>query len=138
MPFFSQRPVRPSLRDPRFALLLAGESVNSIGGWACAIVLWGFAAYRFNASPYAVSVTIVCWAAPPAVLSPLMGVLVDRLGARTALAAGYQAAAAAALGLAAAGSLAVLDIAAAGSGVTRSLTGPAGRALPPRIVAADE
>jgi Na+/melibiose symporter-like transporter len=137
MPFFSQRPVRPSLNDPRFALLLGAESVNAIGGWASAIVLWGFAAYRFDASPYAVSVTIVCWAAPPAVLSPLMGVLVDRLGPRTALAVGYLAAAAAALGLAAAGSLAVLDLAAAGYGVTRSLTGPAGRALPPRIVAAD-
>jgi hypothetical protein len=138
MPFFSQRPVRPTLRDPRFALLLAGESVNSVGGWASAIVLWGFAAYRFDASAYAVSVTIVCWAAPPAVLGPLTGVLVDRFGARTALAAGYLAAAAAALGLAAAGSLAVLDVAAAGYGVTRALTGPAGRALPPRIVAADD
>ena len=63
MPFFSPRPVRASLRDPRFALLLGAESVNAIGGWAAAIVLWGFAAYRFSASPYAVSVTIVCWAA---------------------------------------------------------------------------
>ena len=59
------RPVRPSLRDPRFALLVTGQTVNSIGGWASASVLWGFAAYRFNASPYAVSVTIICWAAPP-------------------------------------------------------------------------
>jgi hypothetical protein len=38
------RRVRPSLRDPRFAFLLAGQSVNSIGSWASAIVLWGFAA----------------------------------------------------------------------------------------------
>ena len=67
--------VRPSFRDARFGLLVAGETVNSIGGWASAIVLWGFAAYRFNASPYAVSLTIVCWAAPPAVLSPLLGVV---------------------------------------------------------------
>jgi hypothetical protein len=62
MRVFSRRPrrdpagrppvVRPSFRDPRFALLVAGEAVNSIGGWASAIVLWGFAAYRFNASPY--------------------------------------------------------------------------------------
>jgi MFS family permease len=130
--------VRPSFRDARFGLLVAGETVNSIGGWASAIVLWGFAAYRFNASPYAVSLTIVCWAAPPAVLSPLLGVWVDRIGPRKALVAGYVAAAVAALGMAAAGSLAVLDVAAVGYGVARSLAGPAANALPPRIVADDD
>ncbi len=85
--------------------MLAGETVNSVGGWASAIVLWGFAAYRFDACAYAVSVTVMCWAAPAAALSPLTGVCVDRLGPKRALAAGYVAAAAAALGIAAAGSL---------------------------------
>jgi hypothetical protein len=59
---------------------MAGQTVNSIGGWASAIVLWGFAAYRFNAGPYAVAVTIICWAGPPALLSPLLGVYIDRVG----------------------------------------------------------
>jgi predicted MFS family arabinose efflux permease len=130
--------VRPSFRDARFGLLVAGETVNSIGGWASAIVLWGFAAYRFNASPYAVSLTIVCWAAPPAVLSPLLGVWVDRIGPRKALVAGYAGAAAAALGMAAAGSLALLDVAAASYGAARSLAGPAANALPPLLVADDD
>lgn len=131
-------PVRPSFRDLRFGLLVAGETVNSIGGWASAIVLWGFAAYRFDASPYAVSVTIVCWAAPPALLSPLMGVCIDRMGPKKALLTGYIAAAAAALAMAAAGSLLVLDITAVAYGTARSLAGPAAGALPPRIVAADD
>src|SRR6266705_3663550 len=131
-------PVRPSFRDLRFGSFLAAEAVNSIGGWASAIVLWGFAAYRFNASPYAVSLTTVCWAAPPAVLSPLLGVWVDRIGPRKALVAGYVAAAVAALGMAAAGSLAVLDVAAVAYGIARSLAGPAANALPPRIVADDD
>ncbi len=98
---FSRRPgtVRPSFRDPRFGLLVAGETVNSVGGWASAIVLWGFAAYRFNAGPDAVALTVVCWAAPPAVLSPLMGVWIDRIGPRAALVAGYCGAACAALAL---------------------------------------
>jgi MFS family permease len=112
--------------------------VNSVGGWASAIVLWGFAAYRFNASPYAVSVTIMCWAAPSAVLSPVMGVWVDRLGPRRALVAGYAAAACAALGMAAAGSLPQLDAAAVAYGITRALAGPAAAALPPRIVVSDD
>jgi len=129
------RVVRPSFRDPRFGLLVAGETVNSIGGWASAILLWGFAAYRFNASAYAVSVTVVCWAAPPAVLSPLMGVYVDRVGPRTAVLAGYCGAACAALGMAAAASLTELAVAAVAYGSARALAGPAASALPPRIVA---
>jgi predicted MFS family arabinose efflux permease len=130
--------VRPSFRDPRFALLVVGEAVNAVGGWASAIVLWGFAAYRFNASPDAVSVTIVCWAAPPAVLSPLLGVYVDRIGPRAAVVAGYCGAACAALGMAAAGSVTELAVAAAGYGGARALAGPAAGALPARIVAADD
>jgi len=134
--FPASRPVLPSFTDPRFAFLLAGQAVNSIGSWASAIALWGFAAYRFDASPVAVSVTIVCWAAPSAVLSPLLGVYVDRLGPKRALVAGYLAAAGASLGLAlAAGSLATLDVLAVAYGTTRALTGPAASALPPRVVA---
>src|SRR5262249_40856621 len=103
-----------------------------------AIVLWGFAAYRFNASPYALAVTVMCWAAPAAALSPLMGVYVDRLGPKRALVAGYVAAAAAALGMAAAGSLVPLDIPAVAYGMTGALARPAAAALPPRIVASDD
>jgi MFS family permease len=130
--------VRPSFRDSRFALLVVGEAVNSVGGWASAIVLWGFAAYRFDASAYAVSVTIVCWAAPPAVLSPLLGVYVDRIGPKAAVVAGYCGAACAALGMAAAGSLTELAVAAIAYGTARALAGPAASALPARIVADDE
>jgi MFS family permease len=143
--FSSSRPrrgrrglVRPSFRDPRFALLVAGEAVNSIGGWASAIVLWGFAAYRFNAGPYAVSLTIVCWAAPPALLGPLLGVYIDRIGPKAAVMTGYCGAACAALGMAAAGSLAELAIAAAGYGTARALAGPAASALPARIAGAGD
>jgi MFS family permease len=132
------RTVRPLFGDPRFALLVAGQTVNSIGGWASAIVLWGFAACRFNASPCAVSVTIICWAAPAALLSPLLDVYIDRVGPKDATVAGYCGAACAALGMAAAGSLTELAIAAAGYGSARALAGPAASALPPRIVAADD
>jgi predicted MFS family arabinose efflux permease len=132
------RRVRPSLRDPRFALLIVGQSVNSVGSWASAIVLWGFAAYRFNASPEAISVTVLCWSVPPAVLSPLTGALADRFGPRALMIAGYLGAGAAALAMAAAGSLAFLDVMAAGYGAARSLSGPAASALPPRVVEADD
>ena len=144
MPVFSgvrrvpARPVRPSLRDPRFAFLLIGQSVNAVGSWASAIVLWGFAAYRFNASPEAIAVTVVCWSVPPAVLSSLTGGLADRFGPRALMIAGYLGAAAAALAMGAAGSLAFLDLMAGAYGVARSLSGPASSALPPRVVPPDD
>ena len=131
------RPVRPSLRDRRFAALLVAEAVNSVGSWASAIALWGFAAYRFDASPGQISLLIICWSVPSAVLSPFLGVLVDRLGARRALIAAYLVGAAAALGLAAAGSLATLGVIALVSGCATALAGPASSALPPQIVEAD-
>jgi MFS family permease len=130
--------VRPSFRDSRFALLVFGEMINSIGSWAAAIALWGFATYHFNASAYSVSVLTLCWAAPAAVLSPFIGVHVDRFGPRSVLVAGYAAAATAALCLAAASSLVWLDVAAVLYGVTRSITGPAAAALMPRVVDTDD
>src|SRR6202451_1061289 len=117
---FPARPVRPSLRDPRFAFLLIGQSVNAVGSWASAIVLWGFAAYRFNASPEAISVTVVCWSVPPVVLSSLTGGLTDRFGPRALMIAGYLGAAAAALAIGAAGSPGVLDLMAGGRGWRRA------------------
>ena len=83
---FSARIIRPTVRDPRFALLLGAQTANSVGGWASAIALWGFAAYRYHAGPPAVALLSLCWAAPPAVLSPPLGVWVYRLGPRRALA----------------------------------------------------
>jgi MFS family permease len=130
--------VRPSIRDVRFACLLAGQAVNSVGGWISAIALWGFTTYHFAASPYAVSLTIACQTAPTIVLGPFAGTVTDRLGPRIALITGYVATAAAAFGMAAAGSLAVLDVTAAWYGITRSLCGPAAGALPAAIMAPDD
>jgi predicted MFS family arabinose efflux permease len=129
--------VRPSLRNPRFAALLVAEAVNSIGSWASAIALWGFAAYRFDATSGQVSLLIICWSVPVAVLGPPLGVVVDRLGARRALILAYLLGAGAALGLAAANSLLVLDLLAVLAGCARALAGPASSALPPQIVAPD-
>jgi MFS family permease len=114
-------------------LLLAGQSANAVGSWASAIVLWGFAAYRFNAGAQAISVTVLCWSIPPAVLTPFTGALCDRFGPRPMLILGYLGAAAA-LAMAVAGSLAFLDAMAAVYGGARSLSGPASSALPPRVV----
>ena len=128
------RPVRPSFRDPRFAFLLAGQSVSWVGSWAASIVLWGFAAYHFGASPEAISVTALCWSGPPVVLTAFTGGLTDRFGPRAMLIVGYLCSAATSLGMAAAGSLLFLDIMAAACGAARALCTPASSALPARVV----
>ncbi len=140
MSFFSgarrvpARPVRPSFRDPRFAFLLVGQSVSWVGSWAASIVLWGFAAYHFGASPEAISVTALCWSGPPIVLTAFTGRLTDRFGPRAMLIVGYLCSAATSLGMAAAGSLMSLDVMAAACGAARALCTPASSALPARVV----
>ncbi|HEY0934501.1 MAG TPA: MFS transporter [Trebonia sp.] len=128
------RPVLPSFRDPRFALLLVGQSFGWICSWASAIVLWGFAAYHFGASPEAISVTALCWSGPPVVLTAFTGGLTDRFGPRTMLIIGYACSAAASLGMTTAGSLTSLDIMAAACGAARSVCSPASSTLPTRVV----
>jgi MFS family permease len=140
MPVFSggrrvpARPVRPSFRDPRFALLLAGQSAGWVCSWAAALVLWGFAAYHFGASPAGISLTALCWSGPPVVLTAFTGGLTDRFGPRTMLIIGYTCSAATSLGMSVSGSLTSLDTMALACGAARSLCSPASSALPTRIV----
>ncbi|MBO0687844.1 MAG: MFS transporter, partial [Candidatus Dormibacteraeota bacterium] len=133
----AHRPLRPSLGDHRFVALLIALTINSIGSWASAIALWGFAAYRFNANATTVALLIVCWAAPPVFLGPVLGVVIDRFGPQRSLIVGYLGGMGAALGMAAANALPTLAIAAIASGVATTLAAPAANALPPRLVDAD-
>jgi Major Facilitator Superfamily len=132
------RPVRPSFRDPRFVFLLAGESLNWVGSWAGSLVLWGFAAYHFGASPEAISVTALCWSGPPVVLTAFTGGLTDRFGPRVMLIVGYACSAVTSLGMAVAGSMMVVDVMAVACGAARSLCSPASSALPTRVVESDD
>jgi Major Facilitator Superfamily len=144
MPVFSGgrripvHPVRPSFRDPRFALLLVGQSAGWVCSWAAALVLWGFAAYHFGASPAGISLTALCWSGPPVVLTAFTGGLTDRFGPRTMLIIGYTCSAATSLGMSVSGSLTSLDIMALACGAARSLCSPASSALPARIVESDD
>ena len=144
MPVFSGgrpvpvQPVRPSLRDPRFALLLVGQSAGWVCSWAASLVLWGFAAYHFGASPAGISLTALCWSGPPVVLTAFTGGLTDRFGPRTMLIIGYACSAATSLGMSVSGSLTSLDIMALACGAARSLCSPASSALPTRIVESDD
>ena len=71
------------LRDRRFVLLLAGQAVNGIGSWCALVALWGYAAYRFDATPLQIALLSLSWSLPGALFGPLGGVPVDRLGPAT-------------------------------------------------------
>jgi MFS family permease len=134
----SARPVRPTFRDSRFVFLLIGQSAGWVCSWAASLVLWGFAAYHFGASPAAISVTALCWSGPPVVLTAFTGGLTDRFGPRTMLIIGYTCSAATSAGMAASGSLMFLDVMATACGAARSLCSPASSTLPARIVESDD
>ena len=122
-------------RDRRFTLLFIGTAINGIGSWTALIAMWGFAAYKFDSGGSQIALLAMSWAAPAAVLGPLVGVPIDRFGPRRVLIVSQIAAAAAATGMAFTDTFAQLAAVAALYGVCRAFTMPAADALPPRIVA---
>jgi predicted MFS family arabinose efflux permease len=73
------------LRIRGFALLLAGELVNATGSWIAIIAIWGFASFRFDAGPGDLALLFVVLSLPGALLGPLVGVPIDRIGPRRTL-----------------------------------------------------
>jgi len=124
-------------RDRRFALLFVGQALNGIGSWAALIAMWGYAAYKFDSSGTGVAILGLCWSAPGAVLGPLAGIPIDRLGPKRVLIAAYIAGAVTAFAMGFArtfGELAALGLL---YGFTKAFAAPAADSLPPRIVPED-
>lgn len=122
------------LRQRSFALLWAGSALNAIGSWATLIAMWGFATYRFHAGAGTVAVIGLAWAAPAALLTPLAGLPVDRLGPRRVLLVAYLLGSLTSLAMAGVHSLSALIILGVVQGVGEAFTRPAAGALPPRLV----
>jgi predicted MFS family arabinose efflux permease len=122
------------LRQRRLALLFAGSALNAIGSWATLIALWGFAAYRFHAAPGQVALLGLAWSVPGAVLSPLAGAPIDRLGPRTVMIASNILGVVTALAMTVAGSFTALALLAVLAGAVEAFGRPAATSLPPRLV----
>ncbi len=73
------------LRVPGFGPLLAGQAVNAVGNWVAVIAIWGFASFRFDAGAGDIALLFVALSVPGALLGPLLGVPIDRLGPRRTL-----------------------------------------------------
>jgi MFS family permease len=122
------------LRDRRFVLLLAGQAINGIGSWCALVALWGYAAYRFDASAAQIALLSLSWSLPGAIFGPLGGVPVDRFGPRRALIAADGMAAIVSVALAFSNSYWQLIALGAFIGLSRSVSDPAFTALAPRLV----
>ena len=122
------------LRVPGFAPLLAGEAVNAIGNWVALIAVWGFAAFRFDAGPGDLALLFVALSVPGALLGPLLGVPIDRLGPRRTLILANALGFVNALALTQAGSYGTVIALALPLGLIEALGTASLDALPPRLV----
>jgi predicted MFS family arabinose efflux permease len=122
------------LRSRQFFLLFVGEAINGIGSWAALIALWGYAAYKFDSGPTEIAWLGLAWSAPAALVGPLVGVPIDRIGPRKVLVWTYAAASIIAVAMAFTSTYGQLLALSVVYGVTHAFGHPAGAALPPRLV----
>ena len=122
------------LRTRQFALLFVGQALNGIGSWAALVALWGFAAYEFDSGPREIAIIGLAWSLPAALIGPVAGVPIDRLGAKRVLITAYLVGAAAAVAMAFAGSFEHLVALGTIHGLAKAFAQPASDTLPPRLV----
>lgn len=126
------------LRAPGFATLLLGQSVNAIGNWVAIIAIWGFAAFRFDAGAGDLALLFVALSVPGALLGPLLGVPIDRLGPRRTLILANALGFLDALALTQAQSYEAVIVLALPLGLIEALGSASLDALPPRLVDDDD
>ena len=119
---------------PRVAGFLAAEAVSAIGSFATMIVIWGYAAYEFDASAAQVSLFGLAFSIPGVLLGPLTGTVVDRVGPKATLAGSKVIGIVASLLLLAAEDFVTMAVLSALHGVASAFAHPAIQSMPPRLV----
>ncbi|MEO7837472.1 MAG: MFS transporter [Acidimicrobiales bacterium] len=122
------------LRVPGFGPLLAGEAISSIGNWVALIAIWGFAAFRFDAGAADLALLFVVLSLPGALLGPVLGVSIDRLGPRRTLLLANALGFLDALALSQADSYTGIVVLALPLGLIEALASASLDSLPPRLV----
>ena len=126
------------LRDRSFRALVVGQAVNGIGSWCALIAIWGYAAERFNATPWQISILGLTWTVPGALLGPMAGVPTDRWDPRRVLIVADTLAAGCAIAMAFSNSYWGLVVWSSAQGFVKSFAMPAMGALAPRIVSDEQ
>ena len=130
--------MRRILRVPGFGPLLAGQAVNAVGNWVAIIAIWGFAAFEFDADAGDLALLFVALSVPGALLGPVLGVPIDRLGPRRTLILANGLGFLDALALTQAGSYRTVILLALPLGLIEALASASLDALPPRLVPDDQ
>ena len=98
------------------------------------MAMWGFASYRFHAGAGQIALLGLAWAVPAALITPLAGLPIDRIGPRRVILVAYAAGAGISVAMAFAGTLHTLILLGVAHGAIEAFARPAGDALPPRLV----
>ena len=120
--------------SPRIATFLGVEALSAIGSWATVLVIWGYAAYEYDASAADVGLVGLSFSLPAVLLGPVAGAVVDRIGSKPTLAAAKVLGIVAALLLLTAHDFRALALLSFLHGIASAFSLPALQALPPRIV----
>ena len=123
-----------SPRAPRVVVFLAAEALSAIGSWATIVAVWGYAAYKYDATPGEVAMFGIAFAVPGVLLGPVAGAVVDRVGPKATLAMAKLLGVGAALALVAADDFRTLALLCALHGVVSAFSHPALQSMPPRLV----
>jgi predicted MFS family arabinose efflux permease len=122
------------LRVKGFAVLLLGQAISESGNWIAAIAIWGFASFEFDVGPGDLALLFVVLSVPGALLGPLLGVPIDRLGPRRTLLIANLLGMVDALLLTQANSYMTIIVLALPLGLIEALATASLDAVPPRIV----
>jgi predicted MFS family arabinose efflux permease len=126
------------LRVKGFAPLLAGQAISESGNWIAAIAIWGFASFEYDVGAADLALLFVVLSVPGAVLGPLLGVPIDRLGPRRTLILANVLGVASALLLTQADSYLAIIVLALPLGLIEGLASASLDAIPPRIVSDEQ
>jgi MFS family permease len=118
----------------RIGSFLLAEVISAIGSFGTMIAIWAYGAYRYHASAGQISLYGVAFTIPGVLLSPIAGVIVDRVGQRQTLIAAKALGIVASLALLTAHSFGMLTLLSALHGVANAVARPAFASMPPRMV----
>ncbi len=123
-----------SPRSPRVAGFLVAEALSAIGSWATIVVIWGYAAYEYDATASDIALFGIAFSLPGVLLGPVTGAVIDRVGPKLTLGVAKVIGVVASLALLAADSFEALAALSALHGIASALSHPALQSMPPRLV----
>ena len=119
---------------PRVTGFLLAEALSAVGSFATMVVVWGYAAFEFDASPGQLSLYGLAFAVPGVVLGPVAGSVVDRIGPKETIAASKVLGIVASLALLTVDTFLAMVVLTAVHGTAAAFAQPAIQSMPPRLV----